>query len=172
MGRKSKQKTASIEKARAAKVLQQAKSLEQAPLNLDTGTTSHTAWLEDPEACESDPESVCQWDGGINYVPSDSELSQSNSDWSTGSGSETDEFSELEGDELRESLETQLQAEMDMLSIPSLYEQVLGWHTSVDWKRAERNRNLGYNKMSDRTKHRQAHNAREKEKIDSVSRKR
>lgn len=98
---------ASIEKAQAAKVLQHAKSLEQA-LNPDTGTTTHTALLEDPLACDSDSKSICQWDGGVNYVPSDSELSQSDSDWSTDSSSETDEFSELEGDELQESLETQL----------------------------------------------------------------
>ena len=148
MGRKSKQKMPSIENAQAAKILQHAKSSEQAP-NPDTGTTSHTALLEDPLACDSDFESICQWDGGVNYVPSDSELSQSNSDWTTDSSSETDEFSELEGDELRESLETQLQEEIEMLSVPSPYEQVLGPHTSVDWKRAEHNRNLGYNKMLD-----------------------
>lgn len=125
MGQKSKQKMASIEKAQTAKVLQHAKSLEQA-LNPDTGTTTHTALLEDPFTCDSDSEFVCQWDGGVNYVPSDSELSQSNGDQSTDSSSETDEFSELEEDKLWKSLKIQLQTEIEMLSIPSLYKQVLG----------------------------------------------
>jgi hypothetical protein len=65
-----------------------------------------------------------------------------------------------------------LEAEMQILSIPNPYEQILKPHTSGDWKKAESNQSLGYNKLLGRTQRREALEAQEKEKLDSVARER
>jgi hypothetical protein len=171
MGQKSKQKTASIQHAREAKAFQYAKNSERAPDSDHESTSS--AVQQGSRDCES--ESECDWDRGVNHFPSDSDWDSLNdSDWETDSSSESDfgDVSELEGDELVESLQAMLEAEMQILSIPTPYEQILKPHTSGDWKKAERNRRLGYNKLSGRTQRREALEAREKEKLDSVARER
>jgi hypothetical protein len=69
MGRKSKQKTASIQHAREAKAFQCAKNSERAP-DSDHASTSSTV-RQGSGDCES--ESECDWDGGVNHFPSDSD---------------------------------------------------------------------------------------------------
>ena len=171
MGRKSKQKTASIQHARKAKAFQHAKNSECAP-DSDHESTSSTV-RRGSQYCEGASE--CDWDGGVNHFPSDLGWDSLNdSDWETDSSSESDfgDVSELEGDELVENLQAMLEVEMQILSIPTPYEQILKPHTSGDWKKAESSRSLGYNKLSGRTQCREALEAREKEKLDSVARER
>jgi hypothetical protein len=171
MGRKSKKKTASIRHAHKAKALQYAKNSECAQDSEHESTSS--AAQRGSKGCES--ESECDWHGGVNHFPSDSDWDSLNdSDWKTDSSSESDfgDVSELEGDELIESLQATLEAEMQIISIPTPYEQILKPHTSGDWRKAESNRSLGYNKLSGCTQRRQALEAREKEKLDSVARER
>ena len=162
MGRKSKHAIASARRAREGKARGRADGAQ--PHAKAVCETSPP----DFEISESDSE--CHWDGGVNNIALDSD-SESDGDWQTDSDAES-ELSELEGEELVESLQTQLQNELKSLSVPSPYEVISQSHTSEDWTKAEGNRSLGYNKLSDRTKRRREHDAREKEKLDSVERKR
>ena len=122
----------------------------------------------DSAAFDNDEE--CHWDGRISHIPSDSD-SDSEFTWSTGSDTE-EEFSELEGDELVGSLQKQLEAEIKMLRQPTPYELITKSRTAKEWVKAESNRSLGYNGLSERTKRRNDQQARAKEKVDAVTRKR
>lgn len=74
-----------------------------------------------------------------------------------GYGSE-DDLSELEGEELEESLLRQKQAEDELM------EHLMRSIGAKEWKKAESNRHLGYgNKNSDRTQHWTRQRKREKE---------
>ena len=59
----------------------------------------------------------CDWDGSVNYYSSsDSEFEENDLD--DGYGSEDSEFSELEGEDLKESLQKALEAELALLTQP------------------------------------------------------
>src|SRR6266487_208167 len=103
----------------------------------------------------------CSWDGGINYTESNT----SDSDyWSGLDSSESDsesDLEELEGKDLRLSLEAELKRELELLNQPSPYEEIRRTISCKEWKRAESNRSLGYNGHSKRTKQRHEKIARE-----------
>jgi hypothetical protein len=83
-------------------------------------------------------EDECDWDGSVNYYPSsDSEFEENDSD--DGYGSEDSEFSELEGEDLKESLQKVLEAELALLTQPTPYEDIQQTVTSQEWKKAEKN---------------------------------
>jgi len=120
----------------------------------------------------SDPPSdseICSWDGGVNHYPSDvGETTHWNSD------SEEEEFSDLEGDELLQSLQKAQEKELERLenvSKPTAFDKMSQNLTSEEWKKAESNRHLGYSKGSMRTRRRHDLEARQKEEKDSVIRK-
>ena len=108
----------------------------------------------------------CQWDGTVNHIPSDSE----DPDWSDMSDSDSEEeFSELEGEELLESLQMRLEKELELLSVPTPYEKIAAPVTSKQWAKAESNRCFSYNGQSVRTKRRVRQQAWEKEKDDCIT---
>ena len=88
-----------------------------------------------------------------------------------------DDLSELEDDELQESLRKQKEGESDAVrdmnqETRNTFHILLRDLTSEDWKTAHSNCNLGYgNKSSDRTRRRHAQQAREKEARDAETRK-
>jgi hypothetical protein len=73
---------------------------------------------------DSDTENECSWTGGVNHtISSDSALSDSDSydDWESDS-----DFSELEADDLIESLRAEVEKEMreEMQVLPTLYQKL------------------------------------------------
>lgn len=128
-----------------------------------------------PESFSSDEE--CSWQGGVNHIPTDSEWEVAESNSTSDSGSdEGSELEELEGAELLNSL----QREMEMVDslvpaagrTPTAYELLDPRKlTAKDWKKAESNRHLGYNGLSGRTQRRKEQQAREKAESDAQLRK-
>ena len=76
-----------------------------------------------------------------------------------------DDLSELEGDELQESLKKQEEGESEAVKESrNVFHVLLRDLTSKDWKKPHSNCNLGYgNKSSDRTRWNYAQHARGKE---------
>ncbi|THH20303.1 hypothetical protein EUX98_g8606 [Antrodiella citrinella] len=116
---------------------------------------------------ESDTENYCTaWTGGVSHNPYGSD--GSDSDWEDDEmGSDNDssdsegvemEVNALDGDELLASIRDELQK----LSEPTPYEVLL--NDPHNWKKAESQRNLGYNGQAERTKRGHAKRARDKEK--------
>ena len=121
----------------------------------------------------SDPPSdseICFWDGGVNHYPSDvEETTHWNSD------SEEEGFSDLQGDELLQSLQKTQQKELERIenvSKPTAFDKMSQDLTSEEWKKAESNRHLGYSKGSTRTQCCHDLEARQKEEKDYEIRKR
>ena len=75
------------------------------------------------------------------------------------------EYSELE----EEDLVQVLQAEIEALSQPSPYDEIMRKLTSKDWEKAEQNRGLRYNGHSARTRRYHEKKARDKEEGDMKS---
>lgn len=115
-----------------------------------------------------DDDEICTWAGGVNnHLEDDLEgwidLSEDSDD--------DDEIEELEGDELRESLESQMAREAETILEAAVYQKLMRKITPKEWKKAELNRGLGYNGQSERSQQRRKKNAREKEFRDKQSRK-
>lgn len=151
MSRKKKSVLAAAARAREGK---QAKKLARASEVIEISSNSGMD-LE-----------VCSWDGGVNHeVTSDSEFCLTDSD----DESEAEEFSDLDGEELVQSIEE----EMKKMGLPkplAIIMQSVG-KTAV-WKKAEQNRAMGYNGLSTRTQQFHAQKARRKEAEDAILRKR
>ena len=73
--------------------------------------------------------------------------------------SSDEDLSELEGDELKNSLKAQALREKGK---PVPYHQIMQPRSSAQWWKVESNRSLGYNDHSSRTKRREAQFARAK----------
>jgi hypothetical protein len=119
---------------------------------------------------DSDTENECSWTGGVNHtMSSDSALSDSDSydDWESDS-----DFSELEADDLIESLRAEVEKEMreEMQVLPTLYQKLTQPVSSKEWRKAESNRALGYNGLSSRSNRRHAQEVREKDAKDANTR--
>ena len=82
-----------------------------------------------------------------------------------------EEFSELEGDELLESLQQQAAEEATLLQKPMPYEELKREVSGQEWKTAEAKRGFGYTGNSGRTKRRQEKAARDKSEEDAKLRK-
>ncbi|KAJ7209841.1 hypothetical protein C8J57DRAFT_1257387 [Mycena rebaudengoi] len=100
----------------------------------------------------------CSWNGDVNYVASDSD-----GDWkSTANEEDSDSgLSELEGTDLINSLQKQLELEVAALSAPTPYEKINQPISSKDWAKAEANRALGCSGLSKRTLRRKAKDKRD-----------
>jgi hypothetical protein len=111
-------------------------------------------------ACES--ESDCNYSGGVNnfdweesdYKPG-MDLGEEQSDC------DAESLSGFEGDSVEANLE-ELRAELDLLNAPSKYAQITERKSGKEWRKAEKNRALGYMGTSQRTQQRKAKEARER----------
>ena len=72
---------------------------------------------------------------------------------------------------LREQSMLEVQAEVEKLLKPMPYKTIMKKRSIQDWKKAEANRNLGYNGMSDRTKRFHEKNQRDRAEAAEASRK-
>ena len=102
-------------------------------------------------------DSDCEYAGGVNHDPDSDCLIESNS-----GDSDTESLYELEGKELEENLKNLWKAGEN-----AEWSNVTGWNsfletkTREDWKKAKKNRTLGYNGHSVRT-HQQREEARDR----------
>jgi hypothetical protein len=94
---------------------------------------------------ETDSESDCGYEGGVDCDPSDDES-----------------LAELEGDELEANLSA-LHKEAESQDAPNAFKQMMSHKDSKEWKKVEANRALGYTKNSIRTQERRRKEAREQE---------
>ncbi|EPT01617.1 hypothetical protein FOMPIDRAFT_41382 [Fomitopsis schrenkii] len=123
------------------------------------------------ETEESDSDSSrgpknCTWDGTVNH-----EVEEDWPEEDSGDESSDDEVVELEGDELLASLQRVAEHKAHLRRIrDNSYTEMLRPLTGSDWKGIEKNRRLGYNGQSERTKRRKNLNARNKAGTDAVLR--
>ena len=170
MGRRNRQANKKAARARAGKAKKAAQSAthneskakkhvslagDVSGLAGDSGNTANTA----PTALEE-----CDWDGSVNVnVPEG---------WMTVTDYEDDLLSELEGNDLIESLRSQMCKGAGSCEGLTGYQEIQKKISTQQWKKAERNRGLGYNGLSNRTQRRIGQQAREKASKDEVLRKR
>ncbi len=166
MGRKKLWRKYSAARARAAKAALKSNSLSS---TVDQSESEGAI----PISSNSDADECTQWTGGVNHELSGTESDLTWVEASTADGSESsgDNLSEVEGDDIVESVRASLEHEIRLLAIPTQYEQLSRNYTAGDWKKAEKNRSLGYNGHSDRTKRREAKTVRDKEIHDKEMRK-
>jgi hypothetical protein len=100
------------------------------------------------DAFESDRD--CGYIGGVNCNP-DSDSEHSGSSWS-----DTETLAELDGEELEKNLQMLLAEELQDLegAKPSEYSQIAALKSEKVWKKAEKNRALGYTGSSQHTQQR------------------
>ena len=156
-----KHQNAAAARARAARWRTQAVN------NLNSEPPSPFQWPghEDAEphdiiVIESDSCSECDYTGGVGVNNSDSDTPE-NSDWETDLTG--DSLSELSGDELEQNLcmlQTESEPDSELPTKPTAFEKIATGASMAAWKRAERNRGLGYNGQSQRTHERRAQQAR------------
>jgi hypothetical protein len=122
-------------------------------------------------AIETDSESErgCGYMGGVNHQFSDTGYdSGAESEWlgARGSGSDDSEDSvvELEGDELEENLRELRKIEAHAIALEAFpkYGQIVMKKSASEWKKAEKNRALGYTGNSQRTQQRRAKEVRDR----------
>ena len=111
-----------------------------------------------PSDHETDSESDCEYEGGVNCDSSDDEYDPTDSDenWSS-----DESLAELEGDELEANLQA-LHQEVKSWDAPSAFKEMMAPKDAKDWKKVEANRALGYMKNSTRTKERRRKEGRER----------
>jgi len=113
---------------------------------------------------------IFSWDGGVNHHSSDVEKT---THWD--SDFEEEGFSDLEGDELLQSLQRAQQKDLERLgnvSNPTAFDKMSQNLTLEEWKMAESNQHLGYSKQSMQTQCCHDLEARWKEEKDSAIQKR
>ena len=116
---------------------------------------------------DSPSEQDCGYTGGVNHQFSGTEYdSGTESEWSNGSGSDEDSVVELEGDELDANLhELRKKAHAKALEGFPKYAKIVMKKSAFEWKKAEKNRALGYTGNSQRTQQRRAKEARDQAAI-------
>ncbi|KAJ7708564.1 hypothetical protein B0H14DRAFT_2646573 [Mycena olivaceomarginata] len=111
---------------------------------------------------DNEGENECSWDGGVNHSISDSGSDWNSTENSDHANSDSDsDLSELEGPDLVQSLQTQLEQEIHALGRATAYETINAPISTKNWRQAEANRALGYTGNSDRTKRRREKKARD-----------
>jgi hypothetical protein len=110
-------------------------------------------------------DSDCGYNGGINYWPdSDSDKGWSE-DWTSDSNSEEGSLVEFDEDDLVEFNEDNLEgleAELKDLCTPLPYDQITEIKSKADWKKVEKNQEMGYTGTSQRTQQRKEKGARDR----------
>jgi hypothetical protein len=160
MAYKSKSKQKSIANARKVKA--------QKHFNANAG--AHNVSETDSEGDSGPGVTVTAWTGGVNNHLIVTDVSDS--DTSNSSDDEVDEL-ELEGDELVESLQREIEHEIQLLQelepTPSILKTVV---SAKEWEKAEQNQGFGYNGRGERTQRKQRQEARENAKKDKITRQR
>lgn len=127
----------------------------------EQGTSASTLTLVPPNGCETingDPvievdsdSDDCGYEGGVNYV------------WSESEDSEYQLETEDEWLDVDENLQEMDEDDLPPIKvIPAMFTNS---KLEVDWKNVEKNRSLGYTGTSERTMQRQAQKAREREVV-------
>ncbi|KAG1794027.1 hypothetical protein EV424DRAFT_1285870, partial [Suillus variegatus] len=94
----------------------------------------------------------CEYTGGVNVDSSNSDYKPGDLDWETELTDDT--LSELSGDELEQNmciLQAKSAAEAVQLTKPTAFEKIATGVSHATWKKAKKNRGLGYNGQSQRT---------------------
>ena len=146
MGRPKKHLLAAAARARSGRwPAHQATSQsdDEEIIELSSAQRNLKAHLDVSDASEDNE--VCSWTGGVKHCSSDVE--EGIAIWVDSSDDSDGELSDLEGDELKESLGLQYEQEISLLAPYQKLSRVVG---SGEWKKAKMNRRLGYH--SDRTK--------------------
>jgi predicted Mrr-cat superfamily restriction endonuclease len=118
---------------------------------------------------------VTAWTGCVNNHLIVTDDSGSDSEWE--SNSSDDEVDELEGDELVESLQREIEHEIQLLqelepTPSSQYERLKTVVSAKEWEKAEQNRGLGYTGRGKRTQRKQRQEVRENAEKAKIVRKR
>lgn len=99
----------------------------------------------EPDSC-----SECEYMGGVDADDSDTGCEDGQLEWETESTADT--LSEFSGDKLEENLRMlkgQSTAETEVLMKPTdAFNEIMAGASSMVWKKAERNQQLGYNGLS------------------------
>ncbi|KAF8235258.1 hypothetical protein L208DRAFT_1376574 [Tricholoma matsutake] len=111
----------------------------------------------DLQSSETDSESDCGYEGGVDCESSDDEYDPADED---GDWSDDKSFAELEGDELEANLHA-LHEEVESLDAPTVFRQMMVAKNAKEWKKVEGNRALGYTKNSTCTWERRRKEAQE-----------
>jgi hypothetical protein len=115
-----------------------------------------TILIHPPIVLEITSDTEGHWTGGVNHtLLSDSEFYWTDGE-SDGSTSDSQEFSEVEDEVFLQSLKENLAEKLEMLAVPTPYQEVLQKLTMKDWKKGESNCGLGYSGNSERTKQQEA----------------
>ena len=106
-------------------------------------------------------DSDCGYIGGVSVEISESE--SKSEDWEDSDTDESDDksLSELSGDDLDQNM-AEIRAELEALQAPSMFAMMMEGKTQKQWKKAESDRGLGYNGLSDRTRQRREKNTRDR----------
>jgi len=91
------------------------------------------------------------------------ELEQSDTDDDDEDTDDNEEFMELEGDELLQSLQLQGEREQATIEASSTFRELKRTITKKEWKKAESSKRVVYSGNSSRTQQRKAKNARDME---------
>jgi hypothetical protein len=117
-------------------------------------------------SCENDDEAheneCMDWDGSLNHFTVE-ELEQSDTDDDDEDTDDNEEFMELEGDELLQSLQLQGERERATIEALSTFRELKRTITKKEWKKAESSKRVVYSGNSSRTQQRKAKNARDME---------
>jgi len=102
--------------------------------------------------------------GHGNLIIIDDNSEDNGGDSDEGYGSD-DCMSEMEGQELRDSLELQMEGEIEQIQEGRAYEVLMREINAGQWKKAETNRSLGYNGLSRRKKQLDTQKAEQAKKL-------
>ena len=161
---KSKSKKRSAANAREAKVQKRLKTADEEHKTTSIQTDS-----------DSDVE-VTSWTGGVKnhlIISDDIDSDFDNTEWEVEYSE--DDLDDLEGEELIESLQKEIEHEISLLEELNTtpYEKISQVNlTTKKWKNVEKKRGFGYNGHAERTQRKHRQRAREKAEKDAVTRKR
>ncbi|KAF8523849.1 hypothetical protein JB92DRAFT_3109853 [Gautieria morchelliformis] len=106
---------------------------------------------------DTDSDSNCEYEGGVNCEPSDDSATDGDEVWS-----DDESLAELEGDELEANL-CALRKKAESSDAPNAFKHMMSCKKLKDWKKIEANRAFGYTKGSTRTQARRRKEAQERE---------
>ncbi|KIJ39220.1 hypothetical protein M422DRAFT_258109 [Sphaerobolus stellatus SS14] len=158
-------KAKTLAAARAWEGKAQKRQQEEQPID-DNGSS-------EPIVISDSEDDVCSWSGGVICTPDihgtdDGYITVWDTEEeieSVGEQGDNDIFEVLQGEEVIDGLQKscKMQQDLEELSTPTSYERIMGVKGSKQWRKAESNRALGYNGLSERRKREIRQENREKE---------
>jgi len=131
--------------------------------------------IEISDGSDNDSDIECTgWQGGVCHIISDSEDSSDGYITILSSDSEDDDLEDISGEAVIEGLqrEWQMRQDLEQLALPTVAEKLMSYSNASLWRKAESNRSLGYNGLSERTKFRHNKQDRDKAAADKITRER